>query len=186
MRISATQAFEADSNLLARWLAAVAKANTLSLFSTIELQRRVERLNILLFQLERDDQIRTINQNEAIHFQWAFYFVFFIYIVLLSISAAGITEPQSAEWFILPGFAVIFIIFTGKERCIKAAAEAIRRIEVAQHEFHELSGRRLRYGDLKLLQSESEDEENNLHLAEIIVESYEFVVERIWNLENRE
>jgi hypothetical protein len=172
--------------LIARWCAAVAKNNELSLLSQIELRKRLERLNFLLFHLERDYQIRTSNQNEASRFQRGVYFLIFVGIVLLALGAASILDKDRVEWSALAGVAILFFLLIGKEMCSYAAVESWRRIESARYEFRELSGVRLFYDDLKLLQSDSEDEEDSPRLTEIIVESYEFLVERAWFLERHE
>jgi hypothetical protein len=181
-----TQAIRADSDLRARWCAAVDKSNALSLPSQIELRRRVERLNILLFHLERDYQISISNQNEGTRFQRGFYLILFIGVVLLSLNATSVFKPYSPDWLLLAGAAILFFLLSGKEKCVEAAREAKNRIECGRHEFRELSGKALHYNDLKLLKSDSDDYEESPRLAEIIVESYEFLVERAWYLERKE
>ena len=186
MRISMTQFVHNNPDLRARWLAAVAAGNAVSLVSKIELQRRLERLNILLFNLERDSKIRTSNQVEIVRFQRGVYLLFFIGVVLFALNAALLFDPLNAEWSALSLIACVFLLFRAKEKYADAANEAGIRIESARHEFHTLSGTWLEYKDLKLLDSESEDEDNNPHLAEIILGSYERSVEKTCWLEGHE
>ena len=187
MRISMTQFVRNNPDLRARWLAAVAAGNAVSLVSKIELQGRLERLNILLFNLERDSKIRTSNQVEIVRFQRGVYLLFFIGVVLFALNAALVFfDPLNSEWSALGLIAGVFFLLRGKEQCADAANEAGIRIESARHEFHTLSGTWLEYKDLKLLESESEDEDNNPHLAEIIVGSYERLVEKTCWLEGHE
>lgn len=182
-----TQFVRNNPDLDARWVAAVAAGNGVSLVSKIELQRRLERLNILLFNLERDFKARTSNQAEIVRFQRGVYLLFFIGVVLFALNATLVFfDPLNSEWSALSLIAGVFFLLRGKEQCADAANSAGMRIEAARHEFHTLSGTWLEYTDLKLLESESEDEDNNPRLAEIIVGSYEHLVERACSLEGRE
>lgn len=188
MRISWTQAIEANPDLDARWRSAVSIERGLSLISAIEVRRRTERLNALLFNLERDFQIEASQSYKAYRIQRGIYWIVVIGLIIgvgfQFFGSVSLFYARDTEGLFLVYSAFLLVLVIEKEKRSKVADEANLRIESYRNEFHDLAGVWLfRDDDLKLLKSGYEDEGDSPRLAEIIVESQEFLVERASALE---
>lgn len=182
--------------LNARWVSAIAKSRMLSKLAKFDLARRLERLNVLCDEVGRDYTLEVAKQQEAGRLQrrvnwWVAFFVLGA-IILWSLDFVSIWSATDETDWILPiiFFSVVFILLFTKQKSEEMAAAAGKRIATALVEFEQLSGVRLPYYDLELLDEdwrphtkwaeiEAATDLADKRRAELIVEVYEKLVQKV-------